>query len=271
MAEHETRSVPEVGTVIADGIVYITTAYELPQLDVSHLVTEDDTPVDNLPSEKNQRLLVEPLYSSWRGGGEERPFLAAANVGVFSSIRRPPIVPDALLSLDVSVADAWWEKEHRSYFVWEFGKAPDVVIEIVSNTEGREKGKKLEDYAKIGVPYYVVYDPMRQLKGDVLEVYGLKADGGYERREDARLPRVGLGLTLWEGLFEGKHDTWLRWCDEQGEVIPTGAERAGAAEQRADEAELRADEAELRAEIERKARARLAERLRELGVDPDGV
>jgi hypothetical protein len=31
---------------------------------VDALITEDDTPVDNLPSEKQQRLLTEPLYSS---------------------------------------------------------------------------------------------------------------------------------------------------------------------------------------------------------------
>lgn len=33
-------------------------------LDISHLVIEDDTPVDNFQSEVQQRLLVEPLYSS---------------------------------------------------------------------------------------------------------------------------------------------------------------------------------------------------------------
>jgi len=33
---------------------------------VDHLVTEDDTPVDNVFSEKQQRLLTEPLYASYR-------------------------------------------------------------------------------------------------------------------------------------------------------------------------------------------------------------
>ena len=47
---------------------------------VDHIVTEDDTPVDNIFSEKQQRLLTEPLYSSWTPG---RLFLAAANVGLF--------------------------------------------------------------------------------------------------------------------------------------------------------------------------------------------
>ena len=34
---------------------------------------DDDTPVDNLPSEKQQRLLTEPLYSSCAGPGGGRP------------------------------------------------------------------------------------------------------------------------------------------------------------------------------------------------------
>ena len=110
--------------------------------DVQHLITEDDEPVDNLPSEKQQRLLTESLYSSWDGPGDGRPFLAAANVGVFYLARRPAIVPDVLLSLDVEVTDDWWEKEHRSYFLWEFGKPPDLALEIVSNREGEEDGEQ---------------------------------------------------------------------------------------------------------------------------------
>lgn len=102
-------------------------------LDIQDLITEDDTPVDNLLSEKQQRLLTEPLYSSWTGPGEGRPFLAAANVGIVYQIHNPAIVPDMFLSLDVQVADDWWQKAHRSYFLWEFGKPPELALEIVSN------------------------------------------------------------------------------------------------------------------------------------------
>jgi hypothetical protein len=66
--------------------------------DISHIETEDDTPEDNIPSAKQQRLLVEPFYSSWQPG---IPFLADANVGVYGSTNRPAIVPDMFLSLDV--------------------------------------------------------------------------------------------------------------------------------------------------------------------------
>jgi hypothetical protein len=42
--------------------------------DIQDLITEDDTPVDNLPSEKQQRLLTEPLYSAWAGPGKGARF-----------------------------------------------------------------------------------------------------------------------------------------------------------------------------------------------------
>ena len=61
--------------------------------DVEHLVIEDDTPVDNLFSEKQQRLLTEPLYCSW--AAENRKFLTAANVAVFYGLRLPPMTESA--------------------------------------------------------------------------------------------------------------------------------------------------------------------------------
>ena len=222
---------------------------------VDNLVTEDDTPVDNLFSEKQQRLLTEPLYSSWTppASAEQpttpRPFIAAANVGIFASIHEPPLVPDVFLSLDVRVAENYYEKRHRSYFFWEFGKAPEVVIEIVSNTKGNEAGSKLRDYARIGILYYVVYDPTKQLSAQVLQVYELQV-GHYQPRTDQYFPHVGLGVTLWTGSYEGQTDTWLRWCDVQGQVIPTGAERAAREAERAE---------------------RLAAQLRALGVDPEAL
>lgn len=67
---------------------------------------------------------------------------------------------------------------------------------------------------------------------------------------------VDNSLVLWEGIFEEVHGVWLRWADLEGNVIPTGAERAHAAAKRADDAQARAH--------------RLAEKLRALGIDPNG-
>jgi Uma2 family endonuclease len=248
-------------------------------LDISHLVIEDDTPVDNFQSEKQQRLLVEPLYSS---KSLPTPFLAAANVGLFYQLKGDPIVPDAFLSLGVQCADDFSQRRHRSYFVWEFGKVPEVCIEIVSNQEGDElalsqksqrKGKKIckqDLYAQLGVPYYVVFDPLQQLqnemKGALLRVWTLTSgryteltpEGITTVGQSVRLETVGLGLTLWEGAFEETMSRlWLRWCDLEGQIIPTGAEGQATERQRA--------------EIERQRADRLAEKLQELGIDPNQV
>jgi len=51
--------------------------------EMAKLVTEDDTPVDNIFSERQQRLLTEPLYATAQFPGGERPFIALANVGLF--------------------------------------------------------------------------------------------------------------------------------------------------------------------------------------------
>jgi Uma2 family endonuclease len=144
-----------------------------------------------------------------------RSFLASANVGVFYALRRPSLVPDVFLSLDVEPPQDFKEKKNRTYFVWEFGKPPDVVIEIVSNKESNELGSKLTNYAQIGVTYYAIYDPLQQLGQKLLYTYALR-EGQYFELDRHWLPQVGLGLTLWQGTFEEIQDEWLRWCDESG-------------------------------------------------------
>lgn len=233
---------------------------EVPAPDISHLVTEDDIPVDNLISEKQQRLLTTCLYSSL---SRDVPFLAAANVGLFYGLKQPPLVPDVLLSLEVSIAEDWSQKQNRSYFVWQIGKPPEVAIEIVSNTVGNELGSKLQDYARARVAYYVVFDPLQFLDEPVLRVYELQGSR-YRLLDDYWMEQIELGLTLWEGTFEGKHYTWLRWCDRSNNMLLTGDERAEQERQRAEQERQRAEQEHQRAE-------RLAELLRARGINPDEV
>ena len=235
------------------------------QPNIDHIITEDEEAVDNLPSAKLQRLLVEPLYSS---SELPKPFLADANVGIFSPTKTPPIVPDMFLSLDVELADDWWAKENRSYFIWEFGKPPDAVIEIVSNTVGNEASRKLADYARMHVDYYAIYDPQLLIQKVKLQIYELQA-GKYVPRTDYLLPRIDLSLKLWNGVFEGKEDQWLRWCDLNGNLILTGVESAERQEQRALYEQRRADQAQQRADQEQQRAEKLVAQLRAAGIEPD--
>ena len=233
--------------------------------DMSHIITEDDEPVDNVFSEKQQRLLVEPLYSSWNPG---KPFIAAANVGIFNAIYEPPIVPDMFLSLNVHTDKDLWPKQNRSYFIWKFGKAPEVAVEVVSNTQGGEADKKFRKYARIGVWYYVIFDPQRFIQEEVLRVYELSF-GQYTLKQNSQLDHVGLGLKLWNGPFEDQEEQWLRWYDLGGRMILTGAEVAIQERQRADREQQRAEQAQQRAEQAQQRAERLAAQLRALGIEPD--
>ncbi|HLO51291.1 MAG TPA: Uma2 family endonuclease [Kamptonema sp.] len=191
--------------------------------DTSQLVQEDDTPLDSFINEKQQRLLTEVLSGYELNDGI--PFIVAANVGIFRTVRHPAIVPDIFLSLNVTVADTWERRDVRSYLLWEFGKPPELAIEIVSPTPGNELGSKFTDYALMGVMYYIVYDPLGELSDRPLQMFQLQG-GRYVLKTDTWFPLVGLGLTLWQGVFESVNDTWLRWCDAEGNVIPTVEELA---------------------------------------------
>ena len=268
-------------------------------IDVSHLVIEDDKPVDNFQSAQQQRFFVQALYDS---DALPQPFFAEANVGLYHNPNEEAIVPDMLLSLGVQRADDYSRKENRSYFVWEMGKLPEVCIEIVSNQESDEvnlsrrslrKNKttsKKDRYAQIGILYYIVCDPLEKIQADMgyakAKVWKLSPDGNYSEElaqsihnigEVIWLEEIGFGLTLWQGEYEEKvARAWVRWCDAEGIVYLTGTERARVADRRAELESNRAEEEKLRAELadrraelesnraeEEKLRAELADRRTE--------
>ena len=155
----------------------------------------------------------------------------------------------------IGVPRLYDERDMRnSYVVWDEGVSPSVIVELLS--EGTEKedlglteaqpGKaptKWQVYEQIlKVPYYVLYDR----RSDVLRAYRL-VEGQYQALEilDERIwiPELKTGLKLWHGEYQGIARKWLRWIDEHGNWIPTPEEKV----------------------------SRLAQRLRELGVDPDEV
>jgi Uma2 family endonuclease len=221
--------------------------------DLEQFVIEDGKPVDDILTEKQRRLLTEPLQTGW-SAPDGQPFVVMANVGVFHALREPPIVPDVLLAVGVTQGADLSERENLSYFVWTRGKAPDVAIEIVSNREGGEDSDKLRTYARVGVPYYVIFDPDNLLRAGVLRAFELQGRRYRPLAEPYFLEATGLGMRLWEGTFEGLNRSWLRWCDRNGNIIPTGAENAETERDRAECAE--------------KELAQLREKLRQMGIEP---
>jgi Uma2 family endonuclease len=251
--------------------------------DYSKMVTQDDTPLDSHYQERQQRLLCESLYLSWRPPEVIKTWQAGGNVGVFFADRAPAVVPDAYVSVNLrQVSSDPTVQENRSYFVWIAGKPPDIVVEMVSETPGGEDTTKLELYAQIGVDWYVIFDPLMKLSTDVLRVF--------ERRHGELVPtpnrvfqRLGLGVTVSPGTFEGFTSDWLRWTDGAGnllaekdeaherdqEQIRAERERVAAETERADLEAKRADQVTKQRDDARAEAQRLIELLRKAGIDPD--
>ena len=107
--------------------------------------------------------------------------------------------------------------------------------------------------------------------------------GEYTQIKNNTLDKLNLKIGLWNGVFEDREDTWLRWFDANNNLILTGAEhaklekqradsekqRAKEEKQRADTAQRTAEEERQRADSEQRRAEILAKRLKELGIDPD--
>ncbi|MCP4698047.1 MAG: Uma2 family endonuclease, partial [Gammaproteobacteria bacterium] len=158
--------------------------------------------------------------------------------------------------------------------IWKYGKPPEIAIEIVSNLKGHEAGGKMSDYAQAGVRYYAIFDPEQYLHKRILRLYELHG-AGYIEMVRQQFPEIGLGLTVWNGVYIEREDTWLRWCDRNGKLIATGIESNALKDQRAEREKQRAEQ---RAEQEKREKqqaeqsvARLKEKLREMGIDPKEI
>jgi Uma2 family endonuclease len=246
------------------------------------LLCDDGVPMETQRHKYQMDLLIDTL-SPWLDQREDG--YVGGNMFIYFSTaqvkNRDFKGPDVFVVLGVP------KRERKCWVVWEEEKAPDVVIELLSDsTAHQDKGEKKRIYQdKLRVPEYFWYDPFNP---DDWAGFFLN-DGRYESlpsgdRGEMVSERLGLALVRWAGEYRGVNTVWLRWTTLEGELLPTPQELARKAQQRAEEAQQRAEETQQRAEAaqqraeqaqhraeEAQQRAeRLAARLRELGIDPEG-
>jgi len=213
-------------------------------IDYEKFITEDDEPVDNLYSERQQRLLTDTLYTSW---AYDRPFVACANVGIYENPPDVPIVPDMFLSLNVILPEDIWTKRNRCYFIGIYGKPPELVIEIVFNKVGNERDAKLRKYERMNIKYYIIFDPELHIFNTSLHAYQL-LHGRYQayhrkniQKKGVWFPDLKLGLKVHRAMYQGFDTEWLLWFDQNGQILLSGEEKARIEFMRAEEAVKRAN------------------------------
>jgi Uma2 family endonuclease len=225
------------------------------------LPSDDGTPMETHRHKLQMDLLTSPLQD-WLVAQQRQSFVGGNMFVYFSPLQvrnQDYRGPDVFVALDVAGGD------RKSWVVWEEGKAPDVVIELLSDsTATRDKTVKKQIYQQqMRVPEYFWYDPFNpeDFAGFSLErgIYQTISLDGEQRLISQQL---GLNLVRWQGEYMQVEAVWLRWATLGGDLLPTGIESAREERQKLDEALQQVNE-------ERQRSERLAARLRELGVDPD--
>jgi Uma2 family endonuclease len=211
--------------VQSDPKLRLPTSEELP--------CSDDTPVDNENQNFIPNLLLFLLKFIW---GNRSDWFFAVDMGIYHTTGVSPlvpVVPDGFLSLGVERYRSG--RTRKSYVVWEENEVvPIFALEIVSLTPGGEYDKKMEVYAKLGILYYVVYNPeyWQRDRHQPFELYRL-VDGKYQLQigEPYWMNEIKLGIgraPYRDGEIEIEV---LYWYDKQGTRYLTAEERSQQAQQ----------------------------------------
>lgn len=183
-------------------------------------------------------LLISCLDWLWQ---DRDDYFASGNLTVYFSPKQ--IKSQDFRGPDFFVVLGTERRTRKSWVVWEEdGKYPNVIVELLSeSTAQADRGVNKDIYQNtFRTPECFWFDP------DSLEFAGFLLVGGiYEPMEPNEKGHLwSRQLKLFLGVEGGK----LRFFTPDGELVPTPEEAAKIAEEKAD---------------------RLAEKLRELGVDPE--
>jgi Uma2 family endonuclease len=230
------------------------------------LPDSDETPVDNELQDLIPGLLKAMLAIMW---SNRMDWFFGVDMGIYYDPKKPAIVPDGFLSLGVPrIID---QDLRLSYVLWEEEKVPTLVIEIVSQTRRGEYTTKKEFYAKMGVLYYVIYNPLRKRKSP-LEVYQLQ-EKNYVllTGKPIWLSELNLGIGREIGTYQGITREWLHWYDQEGKRYLTPEEQITTAQEQLTTAQEQLTTAQEQLTTAQNRMRLLEERLRSLGVNPEQI
>ena len=166
------------------------------------------------------------------------------------------------------------KKERKSWVVWEEGKAPDVIIELLSeSTAQSDKTEKKRIYQEqLRIPEYFWYDPFNSddFAGFALE-NGTYQPLKWDNQQRLSSSRLGLKLVRWQGNYKGIETTWLRWATPAGVLLPTERELSQQAQKQAQQAQKQAQQAQEEADNAKQRAEKLAAKLQELGINPEEI
>lgn len=259
-------SAEAIGETISNGVI----AQWEPPMPPTDLIFDDGEPLETNRHRIAMNALIRSLNQAYC---DRSDFFAGGNMFIYYSStqakNRDFRGPDFFIVLNI---DGSYSRE--GWVVWEEeGRYPDVIVELMSDSTATvDITTKKDLYERtFKTPDYFVYDPFDP---DSLRGWHLNLDEGYREltpNEQGWLwcQRLGLWLGTWQGTIDRDEAAWLRFYDQQGNLVllpeEAAEQRAEAAQQQAEVSEQRAEAAQQRAEIAEKQGA-LRQLLRLLAI-----
>jgi len=187
-------------------------------------------PVDNINQPPLAAALTESLQIAKRLPDNA---LTPTNYGICATVNGKIVVkaPDWAYIPVIAVPRS---EVVRSYTPRLQGEIPTLVLEFLSDTEGGEYSVK-ETYPPgkffyyeqiLQVFNYGIFEP----EAGTLELYRLTDKKRYHlesanEQNQFWIPEMQLFLGVWQGTRENRQGYWLRWWDEQGNLLLWGTEQ----------------------------------------------
>ncbi|MEG4534019.1 Uma2 family endonuclease [Microcoleus sp. B5-D4] len=249
--------------------------------DHTQLPESDGTFVKNFQEHPQSILLTDSLESTLQTLHPDGQYAIGQDCGIYWRETDPPergaeapdwfYVPNVPPLLDGEI--------RRSYVIWREYMVPIIAIELASGDGSEERdntplsrlpegtnqkpGKFWVYEQIIRIPYYAIYT----IKTSQLEVYNC-VNARYCRLEPNDrghypIERMGVELGVWEGSYQNQTQRWLRWWDNQGNLLLTGSEQARLERLHTEQERQRAEAERQRAEAERQRADRVEQTQRD--------
>lgn len=249
--------------------------------DHTQLPEEDGTFVKNFQEHPQSILLTDSLGPVLQRLHPDGRYCIGQDSGIYWRETDPPEqgaeAPDWFYVPNVS-ARPEKGKYRRSYVLWREHLAPLIALEFATGNGAEERDATpllITDEGEIQKPgkfwvyeqiIHIPYYGILEINNDKLDVYHL-VDFSYQKldpneRGHYPIPPLGVELGLWQGSYQNQTQFWLRWWDSEGNLLLIGDERAELEQLKTEQERQRAEQAEQKA-------ARLADKLRAMGIDPD--
>ncbi|MEG4244853.1 Uma2 family endonuclease [Microcoleus sp. MON2_D6] len=257
--------------------------------DHTQLPDSDGTFVKNFQEHPQSLILTDSIGQILQERHPDGQYAIGQDCGIYWRETEPPeqgaeapdwfYVPNVPPNIDGQI--------RRSYVLWREHIAPLIALEFASGNGDEERDRtplsrtdegvvtkpgKFWVYERVmRIPYYGIY----QVNNGRLEVYRL-IDGYYQllelnQRGHFPIAPLGVELGLWQGSYQNQTMLWLRWWDEEGNLLLIGDERAELERLRGEQQRERAESAEQARQAEFQARRDAIPRLLGMGLSAEQV